>query len=101
MTINPMTRTVVAIAIPALLFMQLPVQAECTNCTPDTHIISISKPAEETNKLIKLNAGTGYIVSTTLQETPFITITSQQFLEELGKVYLEKCRAKKLVNGHS
>lgn len=96
MTRNPMIRTVVAIAIPALLLMQLPVQAECTNCTPDTHIVSISKPSEETNKLIKLNAGTGYIVSTTLHEAPFITITSQQFLEELGKVYLEKCREKKI-----
>lgn len=96
MTRNPMIRTVVAIAIPAMLFMQLPVQAECKNCTPDTHAVSIPLQTEETNKLVKLNAGTGYIVSTTVHESPFITISSQQFLEELGKVYLEKCRAKKI-----
>lgn len=98
MTRNPMIRTVVAIAIPALLLMQMPVKAECTHCaTPSGTVTSPTiKNEGEPKTLVKLNSGTGYIVSNTLHEAPYITVSSQQFLEELGKAYLEKCREKKI-----
>jgi hypothetical protein len=97
MTRIPMLKTIVAIAIPALLSIQMTAKAECVHCARTAQTVSTPFSSnEENNKLVRLNAGTGYIVSSTIRETPFVTIMSQQFLEELGKVYLEKCRAKKI-----
>lgn len=97
MTRNPIIKTVVAFSISALSLAQMEATAGCKNC----ETVSASVPLPDSNldgssKLIKLESGNGYIVSATLHDAPFITMSSQFFLEELGKVYLEKCRAKKI-----
>jgi len=92
---NPLTRSVIAIAIPILVSIQTPVKAECISCNT-THL-SVSKiPGHfnESGKLVKLNSGNGFIVGSTISANTFITEPSYQFIEELGRVYMEKCREK-------
>lgn len=94
---NSIIKAIVAVAIPALLLVQMPAKAGCVQCESSTSSVRINPINEDgSNKLIRLQSGNGYIVSNTLRDAPFITISSQLFLEELGKVYLEKCREKKI-----
>jgi hypothetical protein len=97
MTKNPIIKTVVAFSISALSLAQVEATAGCKNCEAVTASFHRTDPNEDgSNKLIRLHSGNGYIVSNTLRDVPFITVSSQLFLEELGKVYLEKCREKKI-----
>lgn len=94
---NPIIRTAIAIAIPILISIQTPVQAECVSCkTKDLSASTLPTTLyEKSNKLIKLNSGNGFIVSTNIAENTFISEPSFQFIEELGRIYMEKCREKK------
>jgi len=94
---NPLTRSVIAIAIPILVSIQLPVKADCVSCkTNDLSVFKVPDRHGKPNKLVKLNSGNGFIVSSTIPANTFITEPSFQFIEELGRVYLEKCRDKNI-----
>ena len=94
---NPIIRSAIAIAIPILISIQTPVKAECVSCK--TNDLSASTlPVDlsvKSNKLIKLNSGNGFIVSSTISENTLISELSFQFIEELGRIYMDKCREKK------
>jgi hypothetical protein len=94
---NPIIRSAIAIAIPILISIQTPVKAECVSCnTLDLSAINvIPNHTEKSDKLIKLNSGNGFIVSSSIT-SPFVSELSLQFIEELGRIYLDKCREKKV-----
>jgi len=86
-------KSIIAISVAALLSLGLPARAECVNCADHKdHARIVSSGPDDHAKLVRLNAGEGFIVSSTLKETPSIKVSSLQFIEELGKIYLRKCR---------
>lgn len=93
MTKNLITNSVIALAIPALISLANPVSAECISCK--TENTSISYKATP-NNLVRLNSGNGFLLSNTAPESPFISQQSYLFIEELGRVYFEKCKEKKI-----
>ncbi len=93
MTRKLITNSVIALAIPALISLASPASAECISCKTDN--ASVSYNALPTN-LIRLNPGHGFIVSNTAPQSPFISQQSYLFIEELGRVYFEKCKEKKI-----
>ena len=90
-------KSIITLALPALLSIHSAAFAECTSCKDKDEISAKTSVVKtEPSKLVKLSSGTGFIVSSTVAQTPFINETSFQFIEELGRLYFEKCREKKI-----
>lgn len=90
-------KSIITLALPALLSIHSAAFAECTTCKDKEDIaVQTSIAKSEPSKLVKLSAGTGFIVSSTITQSTFINETSFQFIEELGRLYFQKCREKKI-----
>jgi hypothetical protein len=86
-------KSIIAISVSALLSLGNLAQAKCVACADHKdHAKTIPVHPKDPAKLVKLNAGEGFIVTSTLKEVPSIRVSSLQFIEELGKTYLRKCR---------
>lgn len=94
---NPIMKSIIAIAVPALMCIGTAAHAKCVTCTEkeNTAKVFTVKSSGNTN-LVKLNPGNGFIISSKLKQAPFITVPSMQFIEELGNLYTQKCREKKI-----
>lgn len=90
-------KSIIAISVSALLSLGNLAYAECVTCADHKdHAKIIPAHPNDPATLVKLNAGEGFIVSSTLKEVPSIRVSSLQFIEELGKTYLRKCREHRL-----
>lgn len=113
MTKNPMKYAAIAFAIPALLSFSTPEKGGCPTCkTFDDGVAkhkevaknsSLKAPAKNlavlkkyvsSNTLVKLNSGSGYLVSKMNYSYPYVTVKARQFLGELAQAYQVKCKEK-------
>jgi hypothetical protein len=111
MTKNPIIQAAIALAIPALMSFGTPDKGVCATCkkfddgaakhkeVAKTSSIggpvknySVLKNYVSSNKLVKLNSGNGYLVSKMNYSYPYVTVKAHQFIEELGKAYMAKCK---------
>lgn len=90
-------KSIIALAVPVLLSFSTTAHGKCVTCAEkeNTAKVFTVKSSGHSN-LVKLNPGNGFIISAKVKETPFITVPSLQFVEELGKIYTQKCREKKI-----
>jgi len=109
MTKNPIIFLIV-LAFPALISFDTPGSETCRTCGQFddgaskhrelARSSSIKSPAKnyavlrkyvETNKLVRLSSGEGYIVSRLTHSYPYVTAKAHQFIEELGSAYKAAC----------